>query len=84
MSPTYVQHNTMLEGYCVLNSVGKSNDLLTSRSKYYLDENQIRRLPYILNTTVSYTTRFATIFGISEPKYSCHFFKSTRAVPEHF
>ena len=59
---TYVQHNTMLEGYGVFNTMEKNNDPLTPRSRYYLEKDQVKRINYLLNTTVSYTTRFATIF----------------------
>jgi len=59
---SYVQHNTMLEGFGVFSSMEKKNDPLTPRSRYYLNKDQIRRITYVLNTTVSYTTRFATIF----------------------
>ncbi len=61
-SATYVIHNTMLEGYGIMSTQEKSNDYLTPYSRYYLDHDQVRRINYVLNTTVSYTTRFATIF----------------------
>jgi len=59
---TYVKHNTMLEGYGVFSTMEKNNDFLTPRSRYYLNKDQVRRMNYVLNTTVSYTTRYATIF----------------------
>lgn len=59
---TYVVHNTMLEGYGIFSTSESKNDVLTPRSSYYLKHNQVRRLTGVLNVTLSYTTRFATLF----------------------
>lgn len=61
-SATGVLHNTMLEGYGIFNTKESENDVLTPASRYYLQPHQVRRVIFTLNTTVSYTTRFATFF----------------------
>lgn len=59
---TYVIHNTMLEGYGIVNSTEHKNDRFTPRSLYYLRYDQVRRWTYMLNVCASYTARFATFF----------------------
>ncbi len=59
---TYVFHNSMLEGYGIIKSSEDKNDELTPKSRYYLKPDQVRRLTALLNITLSYTTRFATLF----------------------
>ncbi len=61
-SSTYVQHNTMLEGYGFFNSIEEDNDALTPESKYFLRRDQVRRFTYLLNVTISYTARYGTFF----------------------
>lgn len=59
---TFVKHNTMLEGYGLMSTREEDNDVLTPSSRYYLNKDQVRRINYLFNTTVSYTTRFGTVF----------------------
>jgi hypothetical protein len=61
-SSTYIFHNTMLEGYGIFSSKEEFRDNLTPLSRYYLSSNRVERLVHKLNITLSYTTRFATIF----------------------
>ena len=63
---TYVIHNSMLEGYGIFKTHETDNDPLTPHSIYYLNmepgQKQVRRMNYVLNTSISYTTRFGTLF----------------------
>jgi hypothetical protein len=62
LSTTGVLHNTMLEGYGIVNTTEHIRDTLTPVSRYFLKPEQVHRLLVTLNTTLSYTTRFATFF----------------------
>lgn len=57
-----VKHNTMLQGYGVFDTNETKNDSLTPGSRYVLMRNQVR--PFIWNGsfTISYTTRYVTLF----------------------
>jgi hypothetical protein len=58
---TYVVHNTMLTGYGIFNSrEDTSKQLLLS--PYFLDKCQVREWTQTLNITLSYTTKYLTIF----------------------
>jgi hypothetical protein len=62
MNINYTFHNTMLEGYGIFSTSEKDSDILTPKSKYILDDCQIKRITYVTNITLSYTSRFATFF----------------------
>lgn len=59
---TYVFHNTMLEGFGIVSTTEHKNDQYTPKSLYYLKYDQVRRVTGMLNITLGYTTRFATLF----------------------
>lgn len=59
---TYVVHNTMLEGFGIVNTTEWRSDRFTPKSVYYLKYDQVRRWTYTFNICLSYTTRYATIF----------------------
>ncbi|MDF2449500.1 MAG: hypothetical protein K0R26_2004 [Bacteroidota bacterium] len=55
---TGVCHNTMLEGYGMF----YTTDKLVPISVYVLEKEQVKRLIYTANVTLSYTTRYGTLF----------------------
>ena len=55
-------HNTMLEGYGIVNTSEDKSDLLTPKSVYTLRRDQVRPYFHMLNITLSYSTRYATFF----------------------
>lgn len=57
-----VKHNTMLQGYGVFDTNETKNDSLTPRSRYVLMRNQVRPFIWNGNITISYTTRYVTVF----------------------
>jgi hypothetical protein len=61
---TYVHHNTMLEGYGIFTSENFSlkDDEMTPESVYVLESDQIERLTYTGNFSLSYTAMNFTIF----------------------
>ena len=59
---TGVLHNTMLEGFGMVKNNEANSDPLTPKSRYVLKPEQIRRVIYSLNISMSYTTRFFTVF----------------------
>lgn len=59
---TYVVHNSMLEGYGIIDSDEKRIDEFTPKSIYYLKYNQVNRWLWTGNARVSLTTTFFTLF----------------------
>ena len=59
---TYVKHNTMLEGYGIINTREKDADPLTPYSMYYMARERIRPFYHTFNIALSYTSRYATFF----------------------
>ena len=57
-----VKHNTMLQGYGILDTKENIDDNLTPVSKYKLFAKNVNPLIFSLNITLSYTTRYATFF----------------------
>ena len=55
-------HNTMLEGYGIVNTSEDKSDPLTPKSVYTLRGDQVRPYFHMLNITLSYSTRYATYF----------------------
>jgi hypothetical protein len=59
---TFVQHNTMLEGYGIINTEEEKDDKYTPKSIYYLQKDLVKRWIWTGNVVLSYTTRYATLF----------------------
>lgn len=62
---TYVVHNTMLEGYGIINTTDQTPskaDLLTPKSIYVLQADQIQRLVHTARVRLSYTANHITFF----------------------
>jgi hypothetical protein len=55
-------HNTMLEGYGIIKTTEDKNDAITPKSSYVLRGDQVRPYFYMLNITLSYSTRYTTFF----------------------
>lgn len=61
-SGTYVVHNTMLEGYGILRYKEYESDSLTPKSVYRLQWDQVKRMVFAGNVSLSYTARNFTLF----------------------
>jgi len=61
-SGTYVVHNTMLEGYGIFRYKEFENDSLTPKSVYRLQWDQVKRMVFTGNVSLSYTARNFTLF----------------------